>query len=251
VKVEEQRSGGRTADELQELVLASADLAEFLGELTQKAPDGLSRADRPVICAVSVAWPKKPATIAAGSPEVAELERMQSQTGEGPAIEAMSEGRTVYARDLSRDTRWPEFGATAARGGYLAVLGIPIDLDGESGGESRAALSFYARRRSGFTAGAIVTAENVARHVSRPLRVALRIGRLQAARDDLASAMQSRTVIDMAIGVVMAQNRCGPDEAFTLLRKASNSRNTKLRDVATSIVASISGTTDIHSRFEL
>ena len=83
------------------------------------------------------------------------------------------------------------------------------------------------------------------------MRLSLRIGRLQDARDDLASAMQSRTVIDMAIGVIMAQNRCGPDEAFTLLRKASNARNTKLRDVAASLVAAVSGTADIRSRFDL
>ncbi|MFF2244004.1 ANTAR domain-containing protein [Arthrobacter sp. NPDC058130] len=87
--------------------------------------------------------------------------------------------------------------------------------------------------------------------VSRPLRMALRIGRLQEARDDLESAMRSRMVIDIAIGVVMTQNRCRPDEAFTLLRKASNARNTKLREVGGSIVAAIAGTTDLRSRFDL
>jgi AmiR/NasT family two-component response regulator len=126
-------------------------------------------------------------------------------------------------------------------------LVVPIDLDDEN----RAALSFYASHHSGFTDAEILTAENVARQVCRPLRLSLRIGRLKDARDDLASAMKSRTVIDMAIGVVMAQNRCPPDEAFTLLRKASNARNTKLREVAASIVAAIAGTTDIRSRFDL
>ena len=135
----------------------------------------------------------------------------------------------------------------AAGCGYFAVLCIPVDLDDNS----LAALSFYATHRSGFTASDVVTAEDIARHVTRPLRLSLRIGRLQDARDDLASAMQSRTVIDMAIGVIMAQNRCGPDEAFTLLRKASNARNTKLRDVAASLVAAVSGTADIRSRFDL
>ncbi|WP_223979215.1 GAF and ANTAR domain-containing protein [Arthrobacter sp. NicSoilB8] len=255
MKLGEQRLGGRAADELQDLVLASSDLEEFLGGLALQAAIWLARADRHVICAVAVTRPRKPATIGAGSPDVLELEQLQSQGGEGPGITAMAEKRTVYVRDLTRETRWPEFCQTAASGGHFAVLDIPIELDGEldgeGDGERRAVLSAYARRRSGFTAGDIVTAENVARQVSRPLRLALRIGRLQGARDDLASAMQSRTVIDMAIGVVMAQNRCGPDEAFTLLRKASNARNTKLRDVATSIVASIAGITDIQSRFEL
>jgi GAF domain-containing protein len=247
VKPEEQRSGHTTAEALQDLVLASADLDEFLDDLARLAADGLSRGGRPVVCAVRVARPKKPARTAAGSPHVLALAQMQSRDGDGPAITAMGEARTVYVRDLTQGNQWPEFGKTAAAGGYLAVLCIPMELDDES----RAAFSFYAGRRSGFTAGDIVTAENIARQVVWSLRLSLRIDRLQEARDDLANAMQSRSVIDMAIGVIMAQNRCRPDEALTVLRKASNARNTKVRDVATSIVASIAGTTDIATRFEL
>jgi GAF domain-containing protein len=250
VKPEEQRSGCTTADALQELVLASADLGEFLDELTQLAAGGLSRADRPVVCAVRVARPRKPTRTGAGSPHVLALAQMQSRDGDGPAITAMGEARTVYIRDLTQGNPWPEFGKTAAAGGYLAVLCIPVELAGENVSDSRAAFSFYADRRSGFTAGDIVAAENLARTVSGPLRVSLRIDQLQEACDDLANAMQSRSVIDLAIGVIMAQNRCRPDEALTMLRKASNVRNTKLRDVATSIVASIAGTTDIGTRFE-
>ena len=242
-----QRFVGRTAERLQDLVLSSEDLEEFLGELAQHAAIGLSHAERAVVCAVTVARPKRPAATGAGSQRAFELEGQQVEAGKGPCITAMSGADTVYVRDVTRESRWPEFGQAAAERGYAAILVVPIDLDDEC----RAALSFYATHRSGFTDGEILTAENVARQVSRPLRLSLRIGRLQDARDDLASAMKSRTVIDMAIGVVMAQNRCAPDEAFTLLRKASNARNTKLRDVAASVVAAIAGTTDIRSRFDL
>jgi AmiR/NasT family two-component response regulator len=62
--------------------------------------------------------------------------------------------------------------------------------------------------------------------------------------------MESRAVIDMAVGVVMAQNRCAPEDAFELLRSASNSRNTKLREVAASVVASISGRAEVKAHFE-
>lgn len=242
-----QRFVGRAAEQLQDLVLSSEDLEEFLGGLAQHAAIALSHAEREVICAVTVARPKKPAATGAGSQRAFELEEQQVESGEGPCITAMSGAHTVSVTDVTRESRWPEFGQAAAERGYVAVLVVPIDLDDEC----RAALSFYATHRSASTDGEILTAENVARQVSRPLRLALRIGRLQDARDDLASAMKSRTVIDMAIGVVMAQNRCPPDEAFTLLRKASNARNTKLRDVAASVVAAIAGTTDIPSRFDL
>ena len=66
----------------------------------------------------------------------------------------------------------------------------------------------------------------------------------------MAAAMESRAVIDMAVGVVMAQNRCTPEEAFAFLRSASNSRNTKLREVAASVVASIAGRTHVKAHFQ-
>ena len=247
MELAEQRFVDGTAEQLQDLVLTSEDLEGFLGELAQYSVIGLSHADREVIGAVTVARPKKPAATGAGSQRALELEEQQVEAGEGPCVTAMSGARTVHVRDVKRESRWPEFGQAAAERGYAAVLVVPIDLDDEC----RAALSFYTTHQSGFTDGEILTAENVARQVCRPLRLSLRIGRLKDARDDLASAMKSRTVIDMAIGVVMAQNRCPPDEAFTLLRRASNARNTKLREVAASIVAAIAGTTDIRSRFDL
>ncbi|MFE4226941.1 ANTAR domain-containing protein [Arthrobacter sp. NPDC056886] len=247
MELAEQRFVDGTAEQLQDLVLSSGDLDEFLGELAQHLANGLSHADGEVICAVTVARPKKPAATGAGSQKAFELEEQQVEAGDGPCIAAMSEARTVYVGDVTRESRWQEFSQAAADRGCGAVLAVPIDLDAEG----LAALSFYAPHGSGFTDGEILTAENAARQVSRPLRLSLRIGRLRDARDDLASAMKSRTVIDMAIGVVMAQNRCPPDEAFTLLRKASNARNIKLREVAASIVAAIAGTTDLRSRFDL
>lgn len=54
-----------------------------------------------------------------------------------------------------------------------------------------------------------------------------------------AQAMQHRTVIDVAIGVIMAQSRCSADEAFDVLRRASNHRNVKLHAVAAELVQRI------------
>ena len=62
--------------------------------------------------------------------------------------------------------------------------------------------------------------------------------------------MQSRTIIDMAIGAIMAQNRCRRDTAFKILRNTSNNRNMKIRDVAATLIGSIAGDTDTSARFE-
>ena len=81
---------GRTAEVLQELVLSSGDLEEFLGELAQHSANGPFRAERQIICAVTVLRPKKPATIGASSQRAFELEELQAEAGEGPSIAAMS-----------------------------------------------------------------------------------------------------------------------------------------------------------------
>jgi AmiR/NasT family two-component response regulator len=48
-------------------------------------------------------------------------------------------------------------------------------------------------------------------------------------------------VIEQAKGILMAEHRVGPDEAFGLLRTRSTRSNIKLRVIAEQIVAEISG----------
>jgi AmiR/NasT family two-component response regulator len=49
-------------------------------------------------------------------------------------------------------------------------------------------------------------------------------------------AMEHRAVIEQAKGVIMGDRRCGPEEAFDILRHLSNASNRKLRDVAQTLV---------------
>ena len=66
----------------------------------------------------------------------------------------------------------------------------------------------------------------------RPRRQQLResaLARLQAKLDTMP-------VIEQAKGVLMAECRCGPDEAFDLLRRASQSANVKVCILAARIV---------------
>jgi AmiR/NasT family two-component response regulator len=50
-------------------------------------------------------------------------------------------------------------------------------------------------------------------------------------------AMESRAVIEQAKGVLMAQRGVDAEQAFEILRQASQRSNRKLRDVAAGIVA--------------
>jgi hypothetical protein len=52
----------------------------------------------------------------------------------------------------------------------------------------------------------------------------------------LQARLDTMPVIEQAKGVLMAQNRCGPDEAFDLLRLASQRANVKVSVLAAEIV---------------
>jgi hypothetical protein len=58
--------------------------------------------------------------------------------------------------------------------------------------------------------------------------------------DQLRIALSSRSVIDQALGIVMAQQRGTPEQAFAALRTISQRRNIKLRVVAAELVKTIS-----------
>lgn len=58
----------------------------------------------------------------------------------------------------------------------------------------------------------------------------------------LEEALASARRIGAAVGIVMAQHRMTEEQAFGVIRKASNDRNAKLRHVAEDIVES--GSTD-------
>jgi AmiR/NasT family two-component response regulator len=52
----------------------------------------------------------------------------------------------------------------------------------------------------------------------------------------LQARLESLPVIEQAKGVLMAQAGCRPDEAFDILRRASQRMNVKVRDLAADIV---------------
>ena len=55
----------------------------------------------------------------------------------------------------------------------------------------------------------------------------------------MRARLASAPVIEQAKGIVMAQNQCGPDEAFDLLRRASQRANIKVSVLAALLVEQV------------
>ncbi|GAB3259277.1 ANTAR domain-containing protein [Arthrobacter pigmenti] len=55
-------------------------------------------------------------------------------------------------------------------------------------------------------------------------------------------------MIDIAVGIIMAQSRCSQEAAFGFLRTASSHRNIKIREIAAQVVAGL-GTGEPETHF--
>lgn len=106
-------------------------------------------------------------------------------------------------------------------------------------GEASAALNIYSTQTHAFSGDDIGIAEAYANQASKALRLAVRSAKLTDDRNNLTAAMESRTTIDLALGIIMAQNRCSQATAFKIPRIAANTRNAKLREVAASVLRTV------------
>ncbi|MCM3689114.1 GAF and ANTAR domain-containing protein [Kocuria rosea] len=235
--------GGGSVAELHELLLASEDITGFLDAFTASIAEALAGDGEQVWCAVTLLRPKRSATVAASSDRAEALDEIQYHYGDGPCLTAAREHRVVYVADTRTDPRWPAYGKAAAEAGILSALGVPFDL----GGEAEAGLDVYADTADTYDAATIKVVQAQVASASTVLRLAVRLARHRDTAADLKAAMESRTTIDLAVGIVMGQNRCTQERAFEILRAASSHRNIKLRDLAADLVAQVGkGPTSTH-----
>lgn len=134
-------------------------------------------------------------------------------------------GRTVTATSADGPVpAVPSYSSTLPVADVSACMNLYVD-------EGRRALPPEVRRR----------VEEFAEHAAPIVAIAVRRAEQQQLNDQLVAALSSRTVIDQALGVLMAQERCSAERAFDMLRRHSQNTNRKLREVAAEIVTRVTG----------
>ena len=219
---------------LQQTLLSTDTVEEFLRELVAQAArlvaGGLS-------CGMTLGAKSRPFTVACSHELAADVDEIQYELGEGPCLESMRAGVTVRIGDTAAESRWAKFCERAAELGVRATLALPLVADGEPAG----ALNLYAPAPDAFGDAQVRRARQFAEHGSGALALASRLASYAALTGQLRASLASRAVIDQAIGVIMAQERCGQAKAFAILRTASQHRNIKVRDLARELIISVSG----------
>lgn len=164
-------------------------------------------------------------TVGPSDPLVLRADRLQYDLGEGPCIDAATTSRPVMSADLSSDERWPAWGPQAAALGFCSILSAEL----HAGGRRIGSINLYGSAVRQFSDEDADTAQLFASHAAAALAAV-------SLREELQNALDTRTVIGQAQGVLMERFGVDADRAFAILRRYSQDGNLKLNDVARNLV---------------
>lgn len=158
-------------------------------------------------------------------PTIAAALRISSEEREGVVSEAVTGGGTILVDDFETDDRWPDYrrrilAETQIRSALVYVLRI--------GDQDLGAIAMYSPEAGYFNTARQEAATVLADHAA----VALSHASAADRANNLEIALSTNRRIGIAVGVLMARLHITDDEAFTMLRKASQHGHIKLREVA-------------------
>jgi hypothetical protein len=162
---------------------------------------------------------------------VMQVDAIQYEAGSGPCIDAAIDETIYRADDLRVDPRWPDFGRRAAEDtGVLSMLSFRLFFEDQE--DLIAALNLYSRKPEAFDAEGRLAGLAAATYGA----ALITSNRRKTEIFHLERALSSNREIGAAIGVLMAQHKVTREQAFDLLRMASQNSHRKLVDIARGVV---------------
>jgi GAF domain-containing protein len=213
------------------VVLVDRTLDDVLGEITSLAKLGIPGAEA---VSITLLRNEKAFTAAYDGAMSLAADELQYERGYGPCMDAGRGGVVLRVDDMRTEERWPDYVAhILAETPVRSSLSVPLPYQGATIG----ALNIYSTRPAAFASpeslsAGLETAEVIAVAIAN----ADAHWQLGEQARNMRVAMDSRAVIEQAKGVLMAQRHVEADQAFEILREASQRYNRKLRDIAQGIV---------------
>jgi GAF domain-containing protein len=161
-----------------------------------------------------------------------DLDERQYELGFGPCLDAAKTGQTIVLDTRTDDSSYREFARLALRAGvrHTLSLGMPIAQRSVGG------LNIYSTAEDPFSQPFLDDAQVFAGYAAVAVNNVTSYAKAANEAGHLIRAIESRAVIEQAKGIVIARDRCTPDEAFDILKRISQQQNVKLRELAQSIV---------------
>ncbi len=215
--------------------LTPSDLDATLGQITAASVELLPNVQ---FSSITVLRADGELSTAAPTDElIARLDANQYSLREGPCYDAATHDEQVICSDLGADPRFPRYGRVAADMGIRSQIGVRLFDTPKSHG----ALNLYSTRVGAFQDLGSLSAL-FAHQAGMAISYAHEIGTLR-------DAVQSRTTIGTAVGIVMERYRLNDERAFAFLKRLSSHRNVKLRNVAQEFVTDVAADhAEPHSR---
>jgi GAF domain-containing protein len=215
------------------VTFADRSLTEVLTDIIEIAARGIPGAEA---SSITLLRDDKAYTAAHFGEMALAADELQYEHGYGPCMDAGRGGVPLRIDDMRTEQRWPHYVAHLLQATpVLSSLSIPLPYQGSSIG----ALNNYSTKPGAF---ASVESLRAASDIAAVVAVAVANADAHAQMFDEARnmriAMESRSTIEQAKGVLMAQRHVDADQAFEILREASQRYNRKLRDIAFGIVES-------------
>ncbi|SHN47648.1 GAF and ANTAR domain-containing protein [Cryptosporangium aurantiacum] len=163
------------------------------------------------------------------------LDQSQYRVGCGPCMDAARGGQIVTINDMAVETRWPGYTPKALAQGIQSSLSIPLPVQHRTIGS----LTLYASRPTAFDEQAVELALAFAGYAAIAIANAFRPTSTPQLIDDMRAVMQSRAIVDQALGVLIGQHGGTAEEALGDLTRMSQEAHRSLRDTAEELVLGV------------
>jgi GAF domain-containing protein len=170
----------------------------------------------------------RPVTTAASDTVVERADALQYEVDEGPCLDAMRQLRLVRVDDLAREPRWPAWTPRVRALGISSVLSVPLHIRGDVSG----ALKVYASQPGRFGEREERLLGLFAEQAVVLLADVRSREELERANPRLREVVESRDLISMAKGVMMARRDLGERAAFGALVAASQQDDVPVHEIA-------------------
>jgi transcriptional regulator with GAF, ATPase, and Fis domain len=184
--------------------------------------DGVKSAD-----VLLLSPPNAPFSSVAATSEIAvDTDRLQERFGEGPCLDAAAGAPMVVCNELSEEPRWPRFAQAAVAAGVQSMLSFQLFTHNKR----RGALNLFGTEPHVFTAQSQAVGAMFATHAAVALIA-------DDERLQFKSALASRDIIGQAKGMIMERFEVDAVRAFELLKRLSQTTNTRVAEIAEELVA--------------
>jgi GAF domain-containing protein len=206
---------------------------EELGRVLQRSVDQMTEAVPGAdMASVSVLRGDTGETVASSSEQVWAIDQDQYAAGDGPCLEAARTGEVVRTGVEGASQRWPQFASSARAAGIGSYLCCPLMVDDRFAGS----LNLYSEKAHGFADFDVALLRLYSAAACAAIQNARRYAEARELARQLGQALDSRAVIDQAVGALMAQLGLTAEQAFTELSRQSQNTNVKLREIAARLI---------------